>query len=196
MKNITLLLLLLFTLSCNAQIISLETKAQCMQENPPISCPDNWTYVKDINNSLDKFYGTWKGVHDGKTYEIKFKKGLYQDLTLSERKSDILIGRLRVTTTGNLPLTIFDNFNEPDDNKTEFSGLGFQKDLNYYMLSFSGSYTDVCLNSGTVYISILPNQINQMNLIYLLDTDFYSKECPSSFQTTIPEKQNITLIKQ
>jgi len=190
-----LIIITFFVISCKAQVVSLETMAQCQQENPPFPCPDNFTYVKDINNSLNKYAGIWKGLHDGKIYEIKLIKKENVDVD-GIVKDDRLIGRLRITTIGNSPITIFDNFNELDDSMTNFGGLGFQKDLNYYKLAFLGSFTDVCLNSGTIYINVKPNQPNQMELFYLLDTDFYTKECPPTFQTTIPEKQNIYLTKQ
>ncbi|SDL68193.1 DUF6705 family protein [Chryseobacterium taihuense] len=191
-----LVLITFIAISCNAQIVSLETIAQCSQENPPFPCPDNWTYEKDINNSLDKYIGIWKGTHDGKIYEIQFKKGLYQDLSLSNRQSDILIGRLRIKTTGNLPIIIFDNFDEPDDKQTHFAGLGFQKDLNYYMMGFYGPFTKGCINSGNLYIGVKPNQPNQMEILYLSDMDLVTGVCPPTFKTTIPEKQNIYLTKQ
>lgn len=59
-------ILLIFTLmimSCKAQTVSLETVAKCMVQNPSEPCP-NFTYAKDINNSLNKYIGTWKGSLD------------------------------------------------------------------------------------------------------------------------------------
>lgn len=196
MKYLILIITLLFTLSCKSQIVSLETMAQCRQENPPIQCPDNWTYEKDVSNSLDKYIGIWKGTYDGKIYEIQLKKGIYQDLTLSERKSDIIVGRLRITTTGNLPITIFDNFNELDDTKTDFEGLGFASNLQSYSMFFSGPTTSGCINYGKVFLMIKPATANILNIFFDGNYDIVEGECPSSFKTTIPEKQNIYLTKQ
>lgn len=39
-----------FTLSCKAQVVSLERRAEC--DTDPDNCP-TYNYVKDINNSLD-----------------------------------------------------------------------------------------------------------------------------------------------
>lgn len=189
-----LLILTLITVSCNAQIVSLETAAQC--PNDPDNCPD-YTYAKDINNSLDKYIGTWKGSHDGKTYEVQFKKGLYQDLTLSELKRDELVGRIKITSlTGNIPNTIFDNFSELDDLKTKFSGLNFSSNLQSYRMYFSGDSPTGCINYGTVYLTIKPATPTKLDIFFAGDYDIVEGECPSTFKTTFPEKQNIILTKQ
>ncbi|ROI00221.1 DUF6705 family protein [Chryseobacterium daecheongense] len=189
MKNLLILVLSTFAISCQSQIVSLETEAQCVLIS---NCPE-YTYAKDINNSLDKYVGTWKGTYDGKTYELNFKKGLYDD---SGMKRDKLVGRARITIPGNFPLTIFDNFNELDDKKTSFSGLGFQPDLKAYMAYFVGPYQKGCINSGTVYVRVKPATPNQMTISYLSDMDIVVGECPNTFTQTFPEKKTITLIKQ
>lgn len=193
MKKIFLILISIIAVSCNAQTISLETLAQCNTNSP---CPD-FNYVKDINNSLDKYIGTWKGTFNGRVYELKFNKNLYQDFT--GYKKDRIKGRLRITTdvpNGLQGLTIFDNFNEPDDEKTRFSGLGFQPNLKSYMVNFVGPSPKGCINYGTVYLTIKPNTPNQMSIIYLSDHDIVVGECPSTFTQTFPEKQSISLTKQ
>lgn len=189
-----ILITLLLAISCKAQVVSLETIAQCRQETPSITCPDNWIYEKDINNSLEKYIGVWKGTYDEKTYEVQFKKGLYQDLTLSERKSDILVGRLRIKDINNLIL--YDTFTELDNPKTNFSGLGFASNLQQYMMYFSGESPTGCINYGTVYLNIKLSTPNILNIFYMGDYDIVEGECPSSFKRTFPEKQNISLTKQ
>ena len=72
MKNkiVYTLFLLGIIMSCKAQIVSLDVMSQCNGTN----CPD-YTYVKDTNNRLNKFVGTWKGTYtDGRTYEFHFVK--------------------------------------------------------------------------------------------------------------------------
>src|SRR5690606_39422996 len=116
MKNF-LIIFVLFTISCKSQTISLETAAQCMQQNPTFTCPP-FNYVKDVNNVLNKYVGDWKGTFNGLTYEIRFIKKEYQG---EDIKDDRLIGRIRITTApsgGFAYLTIFDNFGETDDAKT------------------------------------------------------------------------------
>lgn len=186
MKYLLLILIASF-LSCNAQTLSLEAATQC--DNDP-NCP-NYTYAKDINNSLQKFLETWKGNLNGKIYEFKFNKGLFEMLG---DKRDRLLGRLRITdSNGNI---LYNTFNETDDQKTKFRGLNFTSDLQSYMLQFSGPPTNGCINRGTVYLDINLTDPNKMSIIYLSDYDITKGECPSSFTSTIPEKQRIYLTKQ
>lgn len=190
MKKIFLITLSIFAISCKSQVVSLETAAQCSTSNP---CPD-YNYAKDINNSLEKYVGTWKGTYNGRQYELKFNKNLYQGFLGNKR--DRIKGRLRITTIGNLPLIIFDNYSELDDEKTNFSGLGFQPNLQSYIVHFSGPLTSGCINSGDVYLTINPNTPNQMKIFYWSDKDIVVGDCPSSFTQTFPEKQTIMLTKQ
>jgi len=192
MKKIFLILILLFAITCKSQVVSLEEAAQCIA-NP--SCPD-YNYSKDINNSLQKYVGTWKGSHNGTTYEMKFVKGFWEDLGM---KSDDLKGRIRITnpsSNGFPSLIIFDNFNESDDSKTSFFGLGFQPDLQAYRMYFNGSSPQGCINYGKVFLRINPNAPNQMTIFYWSDMDIVVGDCPPTFQQTFPEKQVINLTKQ
>lgn len=191
MKNIIMLFLALLALSCKSQTVSLEEAAQC-RENP--NCPANYNYVKDINNTLNKYVGTWKGTYNGRVYEIKFNKNLYEDFIGVKR--DEIVGRLRITTIGNLSMTIFDNFNEPDDAKTRFSGLGLTGNLQSYEMHFSGPFTSGCINRGSIFLKINPSTPNQMRILYWSDTDIVVGECPSTFSQTFPEKQEIFLTRQ
>lgn len=196
MKN--LFLLLFVAISCKSF-----TQSNCSQYTiVPMTTfteiPENQCYyMKDTNNELNDFEGTWKGTYNGRVYELKFNKNLYQDFT--GHKRDRIKGRLRITTespNGLQGLTIFDNFNEPDDEKTRFSGLGFQPDLKSYMMIFSGPFTKGCMNAGTVYLTVKPSAPNQMKIIYLSETDIVVGECPNTFEQTFPEKKTIILTKQ
>lgn len=189
MKNIITIFLALLAISCKSQIVSLETAAQCSEVNP---CSD-YTYEKDINNTLNKYVGIWKGIYNGKVYEMKFNKSLYDDMGL---KRDKITGRLRITTTGNPPLTIFDNFNEPDDNKTHFSGLGLTGNLQSYRMIFAGPVPSGCINHGALTLRVNPNTPDQMRIFYFSDKDIVVGECPTTFSQTFPEQQEIFLTRQ
>lgn len=190
MKSVITIFLALLALSCKSQTVSLEEAAQC-RENP--NCPRDYNYTKDINNTLDKYIGTWKGIYNGRVYEMKFNKNLYDDMGM---KRDRIKGRLRITTGGNIPVTIFDNFNEPDDSKTRFSGFGLIGNLQSYEMIFGGSSPKGCINSGSVILKINPSTPNQMRIIYWSDKDIVVGECPSTFSQTFPEQQEILLTKQ
>lgn len=179
--------LIFFTISCNAQIISLEEAAQCLT-NP--NCP-NYNYEKDINNSLNKYVSNWKGVYNGKTYEIQLKKGIYEDIGI---KRDKLIGRMKVTNSNGD--VIYNSFNETNDTNIKFNGLGFQKDLKAYTMHFMGNSEFACGEDGIVYLRIKPETPNIMNVLMLQDADITWGDCPPSYHPTIPYKTSISLIRQ
>ena len=189
LTNILTIFLALLAISCKSQIMSLEETAQC-QANP--NCA-GYTYTKDINNTLSKYVGTWKGVYNGKIYEMKFNKSLYDNMDI---KRDRLTGRLRITTTGNTPVIVFDNFNEPDDAKTRFSGLGLTTNLQSYEMYFGGPFTSGCINRGSIFLKIEPSTPNQMKIKYYSARDIVVGDCPSTFSQTFPEQQEIILTKQ
>lgn len=191
MKNILTIFLALLALSCKSQIISLEDAYQC-QEDP--NCPRNYKYVKDINNTLSNYVGTWKGTYNGKVYEMKFNKSLYENFMGFKR--DEITGRLRITTTGNSPIIVFDNFSEPDDKKTRFSGLGLASNLQSYEMYFGGPFTSGCINRGSIFLKIEPSTPNQMKIKYYSARDIVVGDCPSTFSQTFPEQQEIILTKQ
>jgi len=186
MKYLLLIIITSF-ISCQAQTISLEEAAQC-QINP--NCPD-FTYAKDINNSLNKYVGTWKGTFDGKVYEVKFAKKEFQG---NDIKDDLLIGRIKITDSNNQ--IVYNTFNETDDKKTHFKGLYFQSNLQAYVMYFSGPWATSCINRGTVHLFMNINYPTKMSITYLPQNDITDGDCPSTFISTIPEKQTINLIKQ
>lgn len=186
-KNILIIFLLIFATSCKSQTISLEAAAQCLRNS---NCPE-YNYAKDINNSLQKFIGTWKGSYNGKTYELKFNKSLYEDFGI---KRDQITGRLQVKNSDNI--IEFSNFGELDDNKTKIFGLNFQPDLQSYRVHFTGNSPKGCINSGIIYIRVKNANLNEMHISYLSDKDIVSGDCPSNFFQTFPEKQSIILTKQ
>lgn len=175
-----------FISACNAQTISLESAAQCLN-NP--NCAD-YNYAKDINNSLQQYIGVWKGNHNGKSYEIKLNKTLYEDLG---QKTDVLVGRLQLKdSNGN---NLYTSFNVTDDTKTNFIGLNFQADLKAYRMYFVGN--SQCGEYGTVYLRIKQETPNQMSLFMLADQDIIKEGlCPSNFSPTIPYKTTIFLTRQ
>lgn len=150
MKNFKtiLIILALFTISCKAQTVSLETMAQCSSN--PESCPDV-TYIKDINNSLNKYVGTWKGNLNGKTYEFKFIKQLNFGVE-DDFRWDRLIGRIKVINSNGAIILITSMslmIMRP------FWGRNFQPNLEAYMVYFVGR--SECVEYGNVYLRMLPS---------------------------------------
>ena len=190
MKNIFLAIAIItFSLSCKAQsIISLEQAAIYNKSDEGL--PETVTYVKDINNRLDQFVGTWKGSYGGKNFVIKFIKLInYGEYSV---KWDEIIGNLLITdNNGNV---LHNSFN------TDFKQAGNLKGYNFqnrsYVLGFvANSY---CNDSGDVFIEVRKNNPNEMTLYFMRDTGIYDpKKCPSysSYVPLLPEDK-MTLIKQ
>ncbi|REC70276.1 DUF6705 family protein [Chryseobacterium rhizosphaerae] len=186
MKNIVLILIILLSFSCKAQsVISLEQAYEYSKS--PDGLPESVTYVKDINNRLDQFVGTWKGSYGGKNYEFQFiKKINFGEYSV---KWDEIIGRFMVKdNAGNV---LYNTLNEINDNNTYFWGARLQNRA--YEMSFVGNYD--CLESGSVYIEIRINNTNEMKLFYSQDKDgiLNPAKCPN-FNTYVPLLPTETMI--
>lgn len=188
---------LLMIISCKAQVIgTLEQFEECRKRpnRDEVGCPDleNITYVKDTNNRLNQFVGTWKGSANGKQYEIKLEKKInYKDDPSDEMAWDMIIGRMLVkNSSGNI---IYNSMGKPDK-ETHFFGYNFQSRA--YIMSFiANSY---CNDSGEAFIEISKTNPNQMTLFFDRDKkSFNPAKCPnfSTYVPTLP-KDKMTLTKQ
>ncbi|WP_370895282.1 DUF6705 family protein [Chryseobacterium gossypii] len=187
MRNILNIIGFVIFINCTAQTVSLETMAQCNIQSQ--NCPAA-SYVKDINNSLNKYVGTWKGTLNGKNYEFNLIK---KENVGDTQKWDMLIGRLKITNSNGI--TEFDNFSKSDiELQTKFAGFNFQKDLKAYMMYFSGDKLG-CIDYGYVYLRIKPAIPNAMSILFFPDNDIATQDC-SNFVTTLPTKTLINLIRQ
>lgn len=189
MKNkIIYILFFLGIITCKAQTISLDQLSQC--ENGP-NCPD-YIYLKDTNNRLNKFVGTWKGTYiDGRTYEFHFTKKENDGGWFNEKFWDRLKGRLLVKNSNGQVL--FNTLNLSDQDAL-FSGYYFDKDLIKYQMSFTANAE--CNDKGYVYLSFPnPNNLNHIKLVFMQDLDIASN-CPSGYKTVIPDAKDIILTKQ
>lgn len=184
MRKIFYITLLMFGILCNAQTVTLETMAQY----EPGSYP-NAEYVKDTNGLLNKFIGTWKGIFNGKTYELNLikKENMGNDI-----KWDMLMGRLKITNSNGT--VEFNNYNLAESDNY-FRGINFQKNLKFYKMIFPGTTSTGCIDDGTLYIGIKPETPNIITINFLADYDIVKQDC-SNFQTTIPAGKSITLTKQ
>ncbi|MET3538248.1 DUF6705 family protein [Chryseobacterium limigenitum] len=189
---------LLTIISCKGQVVgTLEQFEECSKRpnKDQEGCPDleNITYVKDTNNRLNQFVGTWKGNYNGKQYEIKLDKKInYKKYPDDERSFDRIIGRILVKdASGNV---IYNSMNKPD-NQTFFSGYNFQGRT--YDMHFVGNYD--CLESGDVFIETKVANPNEMTLFYNQDKDGWldPAKCPNfaTYGSLLPTEK-MTLVKQ
>ncbi len=137
MKNILILFIVCF-INCKAQqqIVPLETKG----------IPVKNTYYKDLNNDLDPYIGTWKGVFENKIFIITFSK--YKNFnSLYEYYKDRLVGKYKMLdSNGN---ELYSTYNLTDEDAKVIS-MGFVGSNNLNKLSLS--FGDICID-GEIHIS-------------------------------------------
>jgi hypothetical protein len=199
MKNIILIISLFSCQLFLSQIYPLDTTS-------PGDLPDN-AYIKDTNNTLDKYVGLWKGIWNGKTLFIELKKikvyrngnnPYYIDKILGERK---IIG-----SNGAVEVDRITNFNVED---TEI--VGIYNSLRYSDKSTLSFYPkSMCNKDGDLEITDFKSIIDsntgqtiiQMTLKMFFSLGTFDVNCPhngyvaqySEFPVNFPK--DIVLIKQ
>jgi uncharacterized membrane protein len=146
-KSMLLALFFISVLSCKAQIVPVEKVIEYINANK--SYPTGTTYIKDVNNLLDKYTGTWKGSLDGINYEIQVIKATTQ---FRERKIDKLFIKMYITKTDGTVLE--DTRALPIENLLVIQGSylnGLVYNLDYY------GRNSKCGQSGYVSMKVLEN---------------------------------------
>ncbi len=185
MKNILLIILFSTAVSCTAQIYPLRTYT----EVPPNA------YIKDLDNELLPYEGTWKGTWSGKIIYIYIKKDKSYFTHLENRPyyNDILRAKFKILNINGSIL--FDNTNLSFGNSKIVGNRFFSTPNNRYMLTYSDP--DLCNTTGTIYISFtdptkttLEWKYNNHNEIITDDCPYYTTELPQ------PLPEEIVLTKQ
>ncbi|WP_454059746.1 DUF6705 family protein [Elizabethkingia ursingii] len=191
MKNFVITLILtLFSISCQSQTRGLKEAAISTNNSLGSQTIENVAYLKDIDNSLNKFEGTWKGESDGKIYEFRFiKKSKYGE----NPARDIIIGRLIVKdSSGNI---IYSTINKPDD-ETGLLGLNFQKNQKTYLIYYTGK-NNICGDQGTLNIYFKdPNNLREMNLFLLGSGDIAVQSRCANYTPLITPEKTLKLSRQ
>lgn len=86
MKNIIKIIVILSVFSCKAQTIIIPLDSNQDYENSPDY------YIKDINNDLNKFEGTWKYQNGTTEITIILKKELHYTISNEDNHEDLLVG--------------------------------------------------------------------------------------------------------
>ncbi|MBS7256494.1 DUF6705 family protein [Flavobacterium branchiicola] len=172
MKKIIILgFIMLLTLSCKAQtIVPVEKMGDYLDAGDGI--PDN-TYMKDINNLLTKYVGTWKGSYKTKNYTFYITK---YTSTLDKVTIDEL--RIRYLITSVFGTVLEDTRSVPETGPHIIKGSYFNKDLTSYASDFVGN-NSMCGNKGTIFTRIKNNTNTQMFLSFEPDHIMISEgTCP------------------
>ena len=160
MKNIITILLLLITFSCKSQIYPLRTYTDV---------PDN-SYLKDTNNELNDYIGTWKATWNNKTIFIYISKEInkYKLYTYM----DYLIIKFKVTdATGTV---LFDNSNLTGDD-VKIKGINFKNGQNKYYLTYVDQ--DLCMRSGFVDIEFTDSTKTNLKWHYGETENWIDQDC-------------------
>lgn len=182
MKNIFLIILFSTAVSCTAQIYPLRTFIQI---------PDN-AYLKDTNNELPAYEGTWKGIWDNKILFITFKKITNKYNENLKYYKDNLIAKFKVLDSNGVVL--FDNTFLSDDNAKIWGGK-FRKADDKYSLVYIDN--DLCGTSGNIRISFTDYTKTKLNWNLYFDSNMITDDCQyyySEIPQALPEE--IILTKQ
>ena len=192
MKNILIVLILMITsLSCKAQfIIPLEEAINHIDSENGLMGDKDYVYVKDINNLLNKYVGTWKGIYNSKNYEFRVIKITEDD---GELKEDLLLVRYKITDSNG---TIIENtINLPNDDIYVIKGSYLNKYKTTYVLYYQGRDSN-CGQSGDLFIEVFGTNDTQMQLFLELERDLIDGyDCPNGTTQILPT-ESIQLIKQ
>lgn len=186
MKNIILIgLIALSTLSCTAQIIAVESF-----NNYSNDLPDG-AYIKDVNNVLGKFVGTWKGTYNNNNYEFRIVKYTQDNINL-KYKEDLLLIRYKITDNNNT--VIEDTTTLPNNSLFVINGDHYEAN-GTYVLTYQGKNYK-CGQNGDLYISIKATNPSKMGLGLYIDGDI-SVDCLNGpAQQILPTTGGMELTKQ
>ncbi|TYB69080.1 hypothetical protein ES677_14590 [Bizionia gelidisalsuginis] len=205
MRNIILIALIGITFTCKAQnpIISIHDK------NAEITTD---SYLKDINNDLDKFVGTWLYTNGTTSLTIKFEKKeqVYND----DWYEDLLVGEYKYIENGVQKVNTLIDFDNTDDLdsvydhsllgnytilKKEFPGCSncslLEKRVRIY---FEDPNPNLSYLVGTMYMGL--RHISEFGVADKMQIDF-AKKGSSIIPVGAPQEPNLpfgryVLIKQ
>ncbi|RPD97531.1 hypothetical protein EGM88_08560 [Aureibaculum marinum] len=191
-KVITLILVLSLSIfSCKAQhIIPVEKAVDYLDKEDGLMDGKDYVYVKDINNLLTKFTGTWKGTYNSKNFEFKIVKTTTDD---GELKEDLLLARYKITDSNGR--VIENTLDLPDDSPyVLFGGYIIKESIYTYMLNYIGKNTN-CGQNGNVFISVYGTNNTKMKLFLQVAGEMYFDCTTGAAKQVLPTKV-VTLTKQ
>ncbi|WP_051583786.1 DUF6705 family protein [Dokdonia sp. PRO95] len=187
--NYLLAILLFVGISCKSQIVPLEEYINYRTNETEI--PEG-TYIKDINNLLNKFEGTWIGEYNNLSYEIIITQETVSFLNIQK---DRLLMRFRITTLSGE--VIEDTTGLSNDSYSLIRGDYLNQYGTTYILNYYGSDT-YCFQDGNIFINSLGLNNNQMTLFLYPGLDSFNQLCESSNNPPVQlfPMEKMTLLKQ
>ncbi|MCW3160360.1 DUF6705 family protein [Chryseobacterium oryctis] len=189
MKKISILIFAISLLYCKAQEQTLPLTT--MNNELPLNA-----YIKDTENQLPAFEGTWKGKVNDKTFTIVLKKAKYYD-TLSQSNpfyKDLLWGKFQVKDSNDKIL--FDNLSL-QDNYSKIQGRRIYPSGKYELIYLD---PDLCNKVGLIMIGFTDDSKKELKFRYKdypqnLDSSCFYYGKPAEQQPE-PLPKEIILTKQ
>lgn len=119
MKQILILAIICFTSACKGQ-----TPVYTLGTNLPNNIPDG-CYVKDNNNILNKFAGTWVFNQNGKVFTVTLNKGLM--VPIANHYRDDIQGKYKYIVNGNIVVETENYTGNNSRIQTTFLNYGTEK---------------------------------------------------------------------
>lgn len=185
MKQFILIIILLMTWFCKSQTYTLRTYG--------INFPKD-SYVKDTQNELPAYEGTWKGTWDGKTILITFKKQIKIYDSFFSIYRDRLIGKFKVLDQNNKIL--FDSTNISDTEAKIKGGRFLKRNGNLYNLSYSDM--DICGIGGFITIYFTDHTKSRLQWNFYEGSNLITPDCPYYNAAVFPQPlpKDLVLVKQ
>ena len=180
MKNILATLFIITFVSCNAQqqILSMNTKGFHIEN----------IYYKDIDNELNIYEGTWKGIFNNKIFTITFTKVKLHSL-IGNYDQDRVIGKYKMEdTSGN---QFYSTYNLPTE-EAKVTSLGFVEQTNKTKLRLM--FSDLCID-GEIHISFENPQKTLLHWKYFTNQTLVTDDSDCAQYNEMPRGE-FTLIKQ
>ena len=191
-KEIKLSLLLIILLSFRISSAQTIIPLQPLTELDFDYIEENDVYVKDVDNKLGKFVGTWIGSFKNREYELKIDK-FTDNKNLFPYKIDILVMRYRIVNS-NSREEIINTTQLENENVLVVHGLDLRGN-NTYVLDYAGRLFK-CGQNGIIFLDIRPDETT-MAMSYEPAREFIDPaECPNGVVQVLPTEGSITLTKQ
>lgn len=191
MKKILIIiaLFLYFNNHLHAQVtVTLEQYGE-YKMNDKKGAPEEINYIKDVNNLLGKYVGTWKGTYNNLNYEVRFIKYTSHSDLLTE---DMLLMRYKITKNG---VVIEDTTTLPDGASGVIEGNYLQR--NTYVLNYMGKEMH-CGQMGNIYIGMAnKNDLTKLRLFLIPTSEMIvTNLCPNGIIAPVFPQTSFVLTKQ
>ncbi|WP_338732485.1 DUF6705 family protein [Mangrovimonas cancribranchiae] len=194
MKTIALIIpmLFFFAISCKAQIIPVEQVVDHFG-----NVEDETTYIKDVNNILDNYVGTWVGIQNGKSYTFIITEKIIVYDEYYSTLNDILIMKYLIVDTNTLD--VIEDTTSMSDEDAPCEGIIFRSNSSgglTYVFMYTGINEDKvsCGQNGDVFIT-LKNNNTQLYLKLSSYHEMYGPCLGGSAEQILPE-EGILLTRQ